>query len=379
MIDSINQKKIGALDIKNILLLVIILIIGVFLYTNFSLKPDLKPDFQQALSQAAELRDIDSKKAAEKFEIALALAKTPEQKAIAKLFIANNYLDVEPAKGMKLLKEIVADNSMPSMQRAFAIQFIADKYMLGLHSTKFARENIFNDSPFDSFILPGNDKDTDAANIILKDRVGIRKIYEFATDTFPIPVANFWVAEWHARRVLMSNEYSNLPLVEERVEYIKKTKEYIEKGDLALPAFILHEGENSQVAYAYWVKGLALGYLYELEKKSELQIEAEESFTKALQILKSGSTDYMKLQSLWASFYYADFLATSFGVDKKLEVKKSLSYIMEPRFFNDFVFLKYLRVVKDDKDSYTRKRIMRLTEQNVEFKDFLIRLGWEFN
>lgn len=357
-----------------IIFIVGVLIVSAGLYYFYLYLPSR---FTEAFESAViSLKAGDSQGAIEKLNKALPLAQTKKEEATIKNYIASAYLTIDRARAVQMLKDVAADTSYPNLERAFAVQFIADAYMFGSRNVDFAKDNIFTGEPYSSF-LPKNISLSESSKVKVYE--GIRSIYEYALTFYQLPVAEYRLAERELRTVVQTKIGNpNARLAKPESEYVASAKEYLKKGNAALTDYISGVGGDNQIGYAYWVRGAVLGYLAELEKDSTYLPEAEEAFKSSLIRLRNSPSVSGQNLSLWASFYYAAFLEKHYKISRTDDIKKLLAYITEPKFKNLY-FINYLGALGGlDRVSYDRESTLDLARLDPDFKHWLKNLGWKF-
>lgn len=302
------------------------------------------------------------------------------------LLMGGNLLNSDPEKGIKILTELSLNNAYPALLRALALQYTADAYMQGGRNREWRTlfdGKIFSKEPYKSLLAQ-------YTLIHYRMHMGIRYIYERAVELYPLPAAEYRIAIQYARPPLAAeNDPGKIQLGSKGAEfYIAEAKKYLEKGDEAMLNFtnttdpILGE---IAVAYAYWLKGSALGYLGVLEKKSEYHVQAEKAFKDALAILDKKDDTFSASHSLWARFYYASFLESVYGESRKNDIVQLLAFIQNPEIKNNtgfeidkFGFSRYLTILGSEFGwGYDKAKVLALAKLDQNFADFLKGLGWK--
>jgi len=349
-------------------LVVILLASGAY---YFYTKKVVGSAIRQAFEEAHRSGDVE--KSVQLGQRALSYASDKNEEARLKLVLASDYLKVQPKKSIDLLKSIAADASYASRYRARAVSFLADVYMNGSRPPSVALDMIFVGEPYGSFL----EKDSKGRpNIPL----AVRRLYEYSTQFYSLPQAEYRIAEFYAKRVLAARLNPSVKLTKPESEYIANIKTHLAKGDAALSDFLTKREEDSQIGYAYWLKGILLGNLAELTSDKTYLVQAEEAFQRSMELLrKPAASIHEQSQSVWAAFYYAAFLSRNYGNERANDIKNLLVYLSEPRF-DDFPFRRYLARLAGstkDFDTYDRKNVLALAKFSTEFQDLLKKLGWK--
>lgn len=290
-----------------------------------------------------------------------------------RLVLATDYIRVQPRKGIDIFKSIASDASYGAVTRAFAVEYIADTYMNGSRVPKVALDMIFVGEPYGSYLekdVKGN------PNIPL----AVRRLYEYSAQFYSMPMVEYRIGEWYAKTALVARINPNVKLDQPESEYVVNVKKYLKMGDSALTDFIASKEEDSQIGYAYWLKGMLLGNLAELTKDRTTYLsQAEDAFRRSLDLLRKPlSGSHEQAQSLWATFHYVSFLQRNYGSERASDIKTILTYLSDPRF-DDFVFRRYLTRLAgstEEFDIYDRENVLALAKFDSNFSALLKKLGW---
>jgi hypothetical protein len=327
----------------------------------------------QALEEAHHSGDVEkSIQLAERALSSTASTDGKNKEAHLKLVLASDYLRVQPDRGIDLLKSVAADTSYGTRYRATAISYIADAYMNGSHSPSVALDMIFVGEPYGSFL----EKDSKGKpNIPL----AVRRLYEYSTQLYSFPQAEYRIAEWYAKLALAARLNPSVRLTQPESEYIANIKTHLAKGDAALADFIAEREEDSQIGYAYWLKGMLLGNLAELTNDKTYLVQAEEAFRRSMELLRNPSSGiHEQSQSVWAAFHFAVFLSRNYGNERANDIKDLLVYLSDPKFDN-FASRRYfarLAGSTEEFDTYDRENVLTLAKFSADFQALLKKLGW---
>jgi len=312
-------------------------------------------------------------------------ATSKDAEASAKSVLAGAYMGVDYKKGVALLKEIVADESYAKIRRARAVAVMANLIILNSRSDNaFARE-IFSGDPYSLFI---------DETIPQKINLGVRKLYEYSLQIYPLPYVEYRVAEWNVKQAAIAKLYNAdiYPPTASIDFYILRAKDHLAKGDVLMVNFPFFDHETDK-GYAYWVSGVVLGLLWELEKNDAYLKSAEEVFTKSISELvyaPRATKSYRTLHEVWTRFSYASLLYRAYGDKRAEDIKKLTNFIVveKDNFRNDksgrhlglSAYLERIGRIGEAIRGHSRydyDNALALAKINPNFKEFLKDLGWE--
>ena len=304
--------------------IVLFIFFGYYFY-----KPQISVDEKYSLATES-FYSGNSEKAISQFENVLKSPPSKEIEASAKIFLAISYLGKDLEKSISLLKEVAENESYPSENRARALVSMANAFMLGSRESDKLAKYIFSGEPYDAF--PST---ISSSNSYL---LGVRRIYEHASDIYIFPIAEYRIAEWYVKQATVSKLY-NIKTTRAPEVYIAQAKDHLKKGDETLITFGNRAGNELSVAYARYVKGIVLGVLSEIDKNNFDKDDANKSFETSLDFLDGENRFgiYATDHRLWANFAYAGFLNRTYGRAREGDIKKSTAFISDPRnrFFDE--------------------------------------------
>jgi hypothetical protein len=318
----------------------------------------------------------DFEKSVQLGERALLSARDKYEEGRLKLTLGADYIRTQPKHGIDLFKSMAADASFADRYRAKAISYIADAYMNGSRSPLVALDMIFVGEPYGSFL----EKDSKGKpNIPL----AVRRLYEYSTQFYSFPESEYRIAEWYAKMALAARINPSVRLTQPESEYIANIKTHLAKGDAALTDFIAEWEADSQIGYAYWLKGMLLGNLAELTNDKTYLVQAEEAFRRSMELLRKPAVSahghvHEQSQSVLAAFHFAVFLSRNYGNERANDIKDLLVYLSDPKFDN-FPSRRYLARLAgstEEFDTYDRENVLALAKFSSDFQALLKKLGW---
>jgi len=260
----------------------------------------------------------------------------------------------QPLIAIPLFKEIVAISEYPSTTRAYAVQAMGQAYYS--FNDPAITEEIFKDSPYKEMY----NKDDNA--------LSYRKLFEYASSFYPLGIPETRIAQWYAQEIVNSNKsgdtsnnesYKNIirTKLANATTDIARTQTNPDRGSTYIPEILTREAS-------------VLGMLS--ISGDESLGSPEEAFKKSLDTA-AGSTTY----EAQARYFYTLFLAQKYGTARSTEIQNLLSdFYTTARYDNTGI----VRFIKNEKDNQTgvKKDIIMLANLDPKFKNYLIKLGWQF-
>lgn len=318
-------------------------------------------------------------------------APSKTEEARIKMMLAFAYLEVQDGlkKSTNLLKEVGADPSYPALLRAIAIEDMGDLWMLGARKNDALASNIFSGEPYASFPDSSPPFTTKHAQLLS----GANRIYEYASSFYALPISEYRIAEWNVKLAFRSSKAKSIKLPNQTSNYLKVAKDHLSKGNEAFSGASKLGYSGTDSGYAYWVKGVTLGMLSEVENSEKFKNEAEEAFRDSIVILKQSdyrNAAYTKSHILWASFSYASFLERAYGEDREQEIQDLLVNVTDSSASAKthsgkykFGFMRYLERIGKSQSAglgfikYDRDSATRLAKIDPKFAELLKQLGWK--
>ncbi len=289
-----------------------------------------------------------------------------EREAQAKTLLAlAYYYGAEPdaPKAISLLKETATNENYPKLERAIAVQYIAE--IADDYGELFAQQHIFIGQPFENFY---KDKNLSLA---------IRKLNEWADSLWPIPIPNYRIADWYAER-LVRDKFSPYLTEKKREEYQSILNQRLTKANTIFANVPMESWNQDRLMLSYLLRAKILGKLYVVQKDQTVKAEADKYFLLALEVYKKyflpKGTGYA------VPFHYAAFLTETNLEPNPEKINSLLTPIYEqPRGSNfSFSFFNFLEREKNSTHDkhYHKREILLLAKSNSRFGDLLKNLGW---
>lgn len=276
------------------------------------------------------------------YQAALQSAKNDNQRVQILLLLAR----AEAFAGHTLqaiphLKQAISSNSDPlsAQGRALAAEQIAIIYSSGEEGT--AKE-IFKDQPFSSMLVPGNGGLT------------VRHLHEFAASIYPIASAELRLAEWYS--VLLPDPKA-----------LSKVKELVGLAEIDMAAMVSDATMAGDLREARLLHAIVVGNVV---RHGDTSLgNADEEFADVIQAYADTGPGADGV----ARYFYALFLAQTYGADKKAEIHAALAPLSTAVYAKAPVtaLLTNARFVQ-----YFKAAPVLLAKFDLDFKAYLMTLGW---
>lgn len=354
---------------KNLLVLLLLILAGGLAVAYFV----LAPKFSQESPEVSEARFYyrllssnsdfslgenlfstrDYQGARDAYREALKKAQTPaeEGQILYKLALAERYSD-QPLIAIPLFKEIAAHPDYPSTTRAYAVQAMGQAYY-AFNDPAITAE-IFKDSPYKEMSAPGN------------VRLSYRKLFEYASSFYPLGIPETRVAQWYAQELADAGPSVDPAL---REEYKNIIRQKLDRAD----ADIVRTTEQPERGASYQPEILTRkAYILGM-----LSVSGDESlgdpgaaFAKALERAKISLDSEAQ-----AKYYYAVFLSSKYGNTRSADIQNLLRDFYATNRYEKTGIVRFIRNEADDK--VKEKNVLILAENDPEFKNWLVLLGWK--
>lgn len=385
MFESHMAEKIKqfALPVSVFLVFAVGLVYYLFFYNTKSVREEYilaKDSYYASENREQPIKELES---------LLAKTVSKDDEASIKSTLAFAYIRMgDLQKGISLLKEVIADESLPAKRRALAAQHMADIFMLGGRFLGNLSNEIFSGEPYASF--KENTSNTRQWSENTKVLVGMRRIYEYASSISSLPVGEYRNAESYAKLFVNSQLDKAVVLSNKKEHYVGIAEEKIVSGDAAFERFAARRGSWTEQGYALWVKGVALDLLNELTGEAAYAVGAEDAFKNSLLLLektKDANRSLVRSQIIWASFYYASFLERKYGDGRRDDIWSLLAAVANKEIGGggDTPGLwKYLSRIgamsgPGGMQASDKRNTVILAKKNSDFRAFLQGLGWTNN
>jgi len=313
------------------------------------------------------LEPSEIKKAIPELEKILENPTSPEIEAASRVLLGLAYIygsDRDAVTGIEILKDVAVRNNYPKVQRAIAVQYIAE--VAGSYPEDFAKQHVFVGQPFESFYKNGNFS------------VALRKLDEWADELFPIAVPNYRIAHWYAEQLMRNkiNPYLSQP---KEKQYFAILKQRLERADALFKKVPMNSWNQDRLLRSYLLRARTLGKLYLINGGDAVKSEAEKYFQLALEVNNKHFAP--KGLGMAAPFHYAAFLAET-ASNNQVDIKDKIKSLLEPIYGaprdRNRAFFSFLEREKEDAHAghYHRREIILLANIDPRFKALLKNLGW---
>ncbi len=360
---SHDLRRKGQYVLVGVLLLVLLGLGGWQWYLKNKLADETQADFYNALSKEntafadAEKLAINGNfsEAIPLYQTALQATHDDKQRLKITLILARAMVQTgDYAHAIPLLKQVITMSTDPvtARGRATAAEEIADLY--SQRDTAITNA-IFSDQPFTALLVEGD------AGLTL------RQLHEYAVSIYPIATAELRVAKWYSAQLPNAGKKSvtiNAAQVDQHVATIHSllgTADY----DINFMQADGTMGHDFRTAIL-----LRAGILGDLNRFGDTSIEnAEAQFLRAIDAFtKTGPG-----QDGIARYYYALFLAQTYGAEKKAQIQT----ILAPLSTSEYAASPVITILKNARAVASYRKFPKLIATiDPDFKAYLMSLGW---
>ena len=363
------KKKV--LYLGAVVILVLIVLVSTYWYFGIERPRQIGNEFIDKYQTAYELHNAGRvQESVDAFYNILKIAPSKEMETQIKFMIAFNTLfrnqNDDKIRAIQMYKDIIADASVESIQRAIAIN---EMISFSENDERFAREVIFKGEPFEKYLKEARSLDYEA--II---PYAIRRASEFAETLHPISLNEFAIAQWYSGAIVSGKVKNEM----QRKELISKLKEWTEKGEQNLSEMLNIGYPRSKIGLVYYLNALARKNLTELGNIGNYST-VEDLFKKSLEIFESENNIYSYSLSLYTRFYYAAMLANVYGSNRKSDIEKILNPVImgPPKQWKDYNFSFY-EFLKNNISQFNKSYINNLIKIIPKLKTVLSAKGIDY-
>ncbi|MBX9906732.1 hypothetical protein K2X96_02440 [Patescibacteria group bacterium] len=285
-------------------------------------------------------------------EQSLLEATSPIQEAHIKYKIALTYTYENPTRAVELMKEIAANATYPSQQKAYALQHIFRMYS-SLVSGQIPLAKIFEGDPYQSFYTQGDTP------------LSLKKFHEYTLSFGESPISTAELAIWYADEVANNADLSQ----SEKENYVVLAKEFIATSEKYVDEKSEVMNDKELIPKTLVTLASAYGFL------AQANIEPYRSnygdmFIRAITVSDLGNT----YQSNGARDAYAYF-----SLSLKDEAEWARAQVLFDELIDNidsFGTMKAVYMRRQLNPSDYRDRTVFVANEYSKFKDFLITLGW---
>lgn len=285
------------------------------------------------------------------FEKALTTAKTVEEEAHIKYKIALTYTYEDPAKSIRLMKELAAQQAYPGIQKAYALQH-AYRIYANLVIDPELLPVLFEGEPYQGFYVATN------------TALSLKNYHEYTTLFARVPISDTSIALWYAQEIKENPDLTP----EVRSVYLSRVKERIKYADEYVAANADHRNNHALLPRTLINKATAYGLLAEagVEEYASLYGDA---FIEAIKMSDRENQDRSAPRHRYA--YYA------LALNDTREWERARPYFDE--IINNIDAHSGMRnayVLYKDNAFNKKAEAVFMAEQYPPFKALLLTLGW---
>ena len=307
------------------------------------------------------------------FKEVLKIAPTPLEAAKAKLELAGNYYSKSKDGGtisdeeeaFRYYFEIIDDASLPPRLRAITLDAVAE--IASRKDIEFYKK-YFNKSPYNTFLV----KETDP---FARLKVAV-KVLEYSYSLYPTAYAKYAIVNIGATS-LSYGFPSQSDLREETATSILKN---IEEGDATFATDSNYRDGLKIILLSY--RATAFDTATSILKNTPSE-DVEAVYQRALaEAERADSNDlYVKRAKIWLGYYYAAFLADTYGESRSADIVKytnTFKEVAENPKDNVGPHEVFSEMAYVPTGTQIRSRANKVASYSPIFKDFLKTVGWEF-
>ncbi len=356
----------------NILLsIVIALLVGIgaylyFIYDNNEHQVIDQEEVVQTKAQEAEevFKNVGREDARPLFEEALDTSTSyAEEGQIAFRLASIDAFSDDNSKKMGSIdafREVAANRNYSDYIRANSIEFIARIHSFNNDPVIF--DYIFNHPDFVQFLVEG---DTD---------LSLRNLYEYASALYPTARIELRLASAYSREILALQEQGQSATTEAAVTALKAlVRNNFSNTDREIQGLLITDKNDPRILNAMNRKAVAVGYLTQGGDTSfgDPEVMFRDTLEEAINQNNVGQFGFTK-------YYYAAFLANTYGSQRVDDVEKLLKDFYTTDIYDDRTVMAFFENTKDiDVDNFFRRDLVTLASVDENFKTLLNELGWE--
>ncbi len=325
------------------------------------------------------------------FAQALALARTPQDKAKAQLFLGIAEVN-DPAKvtdGLSILEDVANTDTYQLPTRASALvniaQWLNSATVYSQIETYFASStltSVYTDAQVESTNAPWSSiLKTAQAKRGFADFLAVRKVFDRSNDIYQNYLAEYWVAAWYAGRAV-ELQAQGAAYVKDRDTMVAQAQAHLAAGDAVYQSNIASGyGYATQVAFGNGTKAQAALRLYSIDGKESDLIAAQDAARGAIIALSQDTFTEKNKNPLLADVLY--FYAISLALDNASNQSDLTSTVarfvaMDAQSLAGRVnTLTYLNNPKYNmRNSSDWKSVVILAHKSPVFANFLLAHGW---
>lgn len=317
-------------------------------------------DTNVAYTQAVAARKVGNiDLARSKYDEAYAAASSAVEKAQIReeqgsmLLLAGRVAD-----GVAILKALIADDSAPKLQRAYAVQALGQGFYSG---TNGVYQAIFTGSPYESFVVSGDTETT------------LKNLFEYGSSFYPLSYAELRIANWYAKELLLRKQGKSKETTPSAEELTQKIRQNIANADADIEHIKVTYPGDFRISESLLLKVFIAGRLYFAGDTTTVP-NLKGLFQEALQTARiTGNT----LIEAYLLYRQATFLAYTDPKQNAAQIQQILANFYESDRFAQTAFVTFLTNEKTNQLG-AKSDIELLASIDPKFKQYLVTLGWAF-
>lgn len=363
-----NFYQKGSTSVLLTVLVAIIALAAMYFYMGGQYTLNRDDSNAPAVSPVEEAENVFLNSGAEAsrplFEKALETSQSSdeEQQIVFRLAAIDGYSEdiKKQLIAIDAFRKIATNANYTDYIRANSLEFIGRIYSRKTDPIVF--KYIFDHPDYKKFLVK-NDNDE-----------SLKNLYEYASSFYPTAQTELRIATWYAREILSIQKN---PVTADQESTIKTMKALItknlENADRDAEVIRTQKNDDSRLLDIDNRKATVIGYLYQGGDKT--YGDPEVLYKK---VLKQAIVEKNISQLGFTRFYYASFLADTYGTERIDDIKSLLSDFYASDLFKDLSVLDFFKNAKAlDADNFVRVNLVTLSKLDSDFKALLIKLGWQ--
>jgi len=257
------------------------------------------------------------------------------------------------------LRIIAANENYSDYIRANSVEFIGRIYSRNTDPVVF--DYIFDHPAYEDFLVENDDDLT------------LRHLYEHASSLYPTAQSELRIASWYAREILKikSNGTDDVEKILAPIKTIIRNN--LANVDRDIKLIIEESGpDDSRLLDLYNRRAVVAGYMVQ---------GGDDSFGDPevlyREVMKESIVQDSISQLGFTKYYYASFLANTYGLKRVNDIKILLSDFHETSLYDHRAVMTFFKNANSFADDDTFKQdILTLAKFDDDFRTLLVELGW---
>ncbi len=338
-------------------------------------------------------RLADTDKSIPLWEQALIYVSSPQERIHAQAALAwDNFITCQPEKkkkGVAMMKEMVADESIPGLTRAMILTSMLDMYN-ATHDDDFSHAVIFRGQPYETFLAEAGGHDT---------HIAARKLYEWSLALAPTANAHFRIAYWYGEQLTRSKLLEKELSPEVKTAYANQLITHLRKGEELMDrdiTLIQKADSPTRIAALKIIHAMVVGFAALRNSEDTSLAHVDTLFRSILNDIDKESKEkaddlFLRDMVYEVRYDYVGFLVAGYGAEKREDIRELASVMGDALraingktpLFTQLIMNEYTRSVRlagveDHVHFPDYHELLKVAEFVPEFKITLEKFGWKF-